>query len=201
MVLKYRTKIQNLRRIRKANISAVVQEGGTNSTLRRAVAAFQYNALRQLLLPGHQQYLLWLFVREEGFLSYAKDKRAKVSIECETIIDRSYRKYHLRPPNCTIPNDLQLTKNTGRISSKQVGEALTTAQKNASKNGNSTAVACDANDADQVWPLFCYELSIGMDQEDKLINIFRRLVSAITLGARTLHYFECRSLKRLIGSF
>jgi hypothetical protein len=62
-----------------------------------------------------------------------------------------------------------------RLSSKQIGEALAMEQKKTSKSAlNSSMLSCDAGDNDRFWPYFCNELSIGIDQEDKMIQTVNR---------------------------
>jgi len=65
--------------------------------------------------------------------------------------------------------------NSGKTSSKQIGDEITNGRKlddgtteapTPSENGNQTAVATDPL---RLWPLLCYELSISVDQEEKIL--------------------------------
>lgn len=129
----------------KECIDEAVRDGGPNSARRRATAAFQYNALRQLILPIYQQFFFAVSLNTENFFTSAKESRMK-SI-----------------------------KGTGRVSSKQVGEDISINHKNAVKTGEATGnVSCRADDAEKLWPLLCYELSVSLDQEEKFIQVFKR---------------------------
>jgi len=145
-------------RVLRDRITPLIQEGGPNSVARRNAAAFQYDSLRQLILPYHKQYLLWLSLKEDSFFTIAKEKRSKTG------------------------------KGTGRVSSKHVGDELTATHRSAarfstgsssSKSGgsssSSSSIACSADDAHQSWPLVCFELGVSLDQEEKLLNAFRRV--------------------------
>lgn len=133
-----------------ARITPLVREGGANSVVRRNVAAFQYDSLRDLILPYHKQYLLWLSLKEEEFFTMAKEKRSKTG------------------------------KGTGRVSSKHVGDELTAAHRSAARTPTTTgsnrgSITCAADDAHQSWPLVCFELGVSLDQEEKLLGAFRRV--------------------------
>ena len=64
-------------------------------------------------------------------------------------------------------------KATGRMSSKQVGEECFTNQKQKLKKEGTirTIPQSLADDAGQMWPLFCYDMSISVDQEDKIAQL------------------------------
>ena len=51
---------------------------GPSSATRRAVISYQYNLLRQLRLPIHHHFFLWLTSQSETFFLAAKEQRAKV---------------------------------------------------------------------------------------------------------------------------
>lgn len=59
---------------------------------------------------------------------------------------------------------------TGKISSKQIGEEISREEDNGS--GNHTASASDAR---RFWPLVCFELSISVEQEDRILETRKRL--------------------------
>jgi len=136
----------------KSRIQALIQDGGPNSSARRNAAAFQYDSLRQLILPFHKQYFLWLSLQDESFFTTAKEKRSKTG------------------------------KGTGRVSSKHVGDELSAAHRTAARINTGcnakTGIACSADDTHRAWPLICYELGVSLDQEEKLLNAFRRVKHA-----------------------
>lgn len=133
----------------KERIKIIIRDGGANSAPRRLAATFQYDTLRQLILPYYKQYLLWLSLKTDSFFTVAKEKRSKTG------------------------------KGTGRVGSKHVGDELTTAHKCAAKINNKgttkTNIACGVDDSSRVWPLICYELGVSLDQEEKLLNAFQRV--------------------------
>ena len=77
--------------LKDANVSGklsdIINGMGPISATRRAVISFQYNLLRQLILPPQHQYLLWLTLQPEIFFTTAKGKRPKVRI---FILERPY---------------------------------------------------------------------------------------------------------------
>lgn len=58
---------------------------------------------------------------------------------------------------------------SGRSSSKQIGEELFKILQE-SEDG----LECDADDLTKFWSMFCFEHSISVDQEDKLIQFYKR---------------------------
>jgi len=67
-------------------------------------------------------------------------------------------------------------KGTGRISSKIVGEEI---YKSNIKEKSSQS--CDVHDGDKVWPLFCYELTVSLDQEERFLHVFRRMREEVSM--------------------
>lgn len=57
---------------------------------------------------------------------------------------------------------------TGKISSKQIGEEI-------SKEEESGSQMARVSDAGRFWPLLCFELSISVEQEDRLLETQKRL--------------------------
>jgi len=123
-----------------------VRNGGPNTVERRAAITFQYNSLRQLLVPCYRKFLLSLSLKEGDFFTEAKDAR------------------------------LQAQTTTGRVSSKQVGEELTKGGTEKSKRESThQTLTCRADNKELFWPLLCYELSIGIDQEEKFLQGFEAM--------------------------
>eukprot|EP01083_Nonionella_stella_P287833 979866_1 len=123
-----------------------VRNGGPNTVERRTAITFQYNSLRQLLVPCYRKFFLSLSLKEGDFFTEAKDAR------------------------------LQAQKTTGRVSSKQVGEELTKGGSEKSKRDSShQTLTCRADNKELFWPLLCYELSIGIDQEEKFLQGFEAM--------------------------
>lgn len=133
----------------KQLIQKILTDMGPNSNLRRGVASSQYSQLRQLFLPQHYQFLLWVSLQSESFFTGAKEQR------------------------------LQRTT-ASRVSSKQIGEEITSAQKPGNsksslpRNMNDASVNMHPNSFINQWPLFCYELMLSVEQEDKFLQIYKK---------------------------
>ena len=115
-----------------------------NSSIRMAVIEFQYRSYLRYILPTFRRYLLWLSLQPPRFFRELKEE------------------YQHRKPN-------------GRTNSKQVGEDICESiqiQNETSCTDVNTSVpaVCNRNSS-ELWPLFCLELSIGLDQEDRFISV------------------------------
>lgn len=124
-----------------------VRKGGPNIVERQTAVRFQYNALRQLFLPFYRQIFLSLSLKEQRFFTSSKEHKMKSQ------------------------------KTGGRVSSKTVGEEITKKHADDLKqpHGAKQNLSCGVNDSEMFWPLFCYELSIGIDQEEKLLQAFESI--------------------------
>lgn len=60
------------------NLDMAIRNGGPNISIRRAAAEFQYNSLRQLILPLYQRFILSMSLRQESFFIGSKEKKSKV---------------------------------------------------------------------------------------------------------------------------
>jgi hypothetical protein len=60
------------------------------------------------------------------------------------------------------------------VSSKLVGEDITRKHMENLKEGHAIRnnVSCSSDDNSAFWPLLCYELSIGIEQEEKFVHAF-----------------------------
>ena len=97
---------------------------------------------------------------------------------------------------------------SGRVSSKQIGDELTNgwkSEKTADKKKKSKADAADikaersnptsrALDATRMWPLMCFELSISVDQEERLLQALKRYVSLKRFCVSILPFFLYKTL-------
>ena len=55
---------------------------------------------------------------------------------------------------------------SSRANSKQIGEDIYNEDRKRGKGG----VTCHANDGLRMWPLYCHEITMTMEQEDRVIN-------------------------------
>ena len=140
-------------KVTRKELQELLRETSPNCTVRERVASFQYSNLRQLLLPRNQEFLLWLTLQPDGFFMQAKEEKIKGE------------------------------KTTGRVSSKQIGEELTTEWKKGEQDEESgsgegdegdKSLSSRADDVTRMWPLLCYELAISVDQEERLVQTQKR---------------------------
>uniref|UniRef100_A0A6U3RW20 BZIP domain-containing protein n=1 Tax=Ditylum brightwellii TaxID=49249 RepID=A0A6U3RW20_9STRA len=138
-------------------LALILRETAPNCPVRKASIHFQYNTLKQTLLPQYYKYLLWLTTRQPDYFLAGKESRPK-----------------------------NTAKSSGRVSSKQIGEELTTTFKtsketppNKHAKSKSSSVptgilSCRSDQASKLWPLFCYELSVSVDQEERFLLAHKR---------------------------
>ncbi len=74
---------------------------------------------------------------------------------------------------CKLFETNQENKGTGRISSKLVGDEISKSNSGI-KDKDRAGLNCSAHDSDKVWPLFCYDLTVSLDQEERLLQTFKR---------------------------
>ncbi|CAJ1942652.1 unnamed protein product [Cylindrotheca closterium] len=129
----------------KAKLGHFLQSTGMNSKVRRSVLDFQYTTLKQTILPPYHKFLLWMTLHPDKFFTHAR--------ESHVIQDTK----KVRPP-------------PGKLSSKQVGEELANIDK-----GKTWSQSAQAVDKTRMWPLFCFELSVSVDQEEKMLHTLKKV--------------------------
>eukprot|EP00526_Cylindrotheca_closterium_P005875 CAMPEP_0113618662 /NCGR_PEP_ID=MMETSP0017_2-20120614/9457_1 /TAXON_ID=2856 /ORGANISM="Cylindrotheca closterium" /LENGTH=572 /DNA_ID=CAMNT_0000528187 /DNA_START=84 /DNA_END=1802 /DNA_ORIENTATION=- /assembly_acc=CAM_ASM_000147 len=129
----------------QAKLAHFLQSTGMNSKVRRSVLDFQYTTLKQTILPPYHKFVLWMTLHPERFFTHAR----------ESHVTQDTKK--VRPP-------------PGKLSSKQVGEELTNSDK-----GEKASPAAQAVDETRMWPLFCFELSVSVDQEEKMVYTSKKV--------------------------
>ena len=67
---------------------------------------------------------------------------------------------------------LESTKSPGRLSSKQIGEEISTTH--AKKKTGKSPLTCNATDQSLFWPLFSYEIMLSVEQEEKILQGYKR---------------------------
>lgn len=144
----------------KDQLAAIFKGTGPNCGVKRAVIDFQYSKLKQTLLPHYQKFLIWLTLHPESWFSAGKEDHAKRE---------------------TARQVVRVT--SGKISSKQVGDELTNGSKledgtvvpppvapQPSASGEKATQSAQAFDELRMWPLLCFELSISVDQEERILH-------------------------------
>jgi hypothetical protein len=125
-----------------------LRETGCNIPVRERVISFQLEKLRQLVLPRHEEFLAWLTLQPDDFFTSLRDRRL---------------------------NNNSNNNKTGRISSKQIGEELTSEFNNKLNNNNADEdEKLSSVDPSEIWPLYCFELLVSVDQEERLISAQKR---------------------------
>lgn len=172
----------------------IIRNTGANSQISVVVTDFQYNMLKQMLLPGYYKVLIWLTLHEEAFFTSGK----------EEYIKREAEKLVARPSAA------------GRVSSKQVGDEMTNIPKGKADtgpglqgegsgedlyNGDQPSQTSYANDAPRFWPLFCHWVSFSVDQEDRFLAAQRRVqdIPALTESRAQIMAAQ-RTTERLKGA-
>mmetsp|Transcript_12064 Transcript_12064/g.18510 ORF Transcript_12064/g.18510 Transcript_12064/m.18510 type:complete len:284 (-) Transcript_12064:255-1106(-) len=169
MIDKMENEEDNTRRLEM--IHETFTELGPNCLIRKEAISYQYAALEKLMLPKHQIFILWLTLQEGGFFTAGKEERAKT----------------------------EGTNN--RISSKQIGEELTNKWKGGTKKnkakagkGNTTGntemidesgmstLTARSNEPYRLWPLFSYDMSISVDQEERVVQFHQQSQAMGTLA-------------------
>jgi bZIP transcription factor len=167
----------------------------TSASAHIFVAEFQYNALRQLVLPRHVRFLLWLLLQNDRFFSTGKEEYVKRREENPTGNHRTGKAKAKPAP-------------IGRVSSKQVGEDITrrameAVAKNTSEaddlmgpcvlengddmatsehgssngggGGNGGSLTSYSSDSRRMWPLFAYEIQFSVEHEDRILTARRTI--------------------------
>lgn len=142
------------------HLAIIFKGAGPNCEVRRAVTDFQYSTLKQTLLPRYQKFLLWLTLHPESWFTAGKEQHTK----------RELAKQVARVAS-------------GKISSKQVGDELTNGSKledgtfvpppqpaTPNAHGEKANQTAEAFDGLRMWPLLCFELSISVDQEERILH-------------------------------
>lgn len=123
----------------------LLQNEGPDTKCRLEIIKFQYRQLKRLFLPSYTQFLLQLSLKNVSFFTTAKESAQKL----KQVVDNSVN---------------------SRISSRIVGEEIMKSYDEGSNNASERKLSCNFTDENKMWPLFCHELTIGIDQEEKLLQ-------------------------------
>lgn len=138
----------------------VVRDTGPKCQARSATANFQYNTLQSQMLPNYREFILWLSTQHPSFLYTAKEERNN--------------------------NDENVKKTS---SSKQIGEELfgggkvKGGKKSNDDDSSKVDLSAKADDARRFWPMFCYDMSISVDQEERIGQLQNSMFHSATLPA------------------
>jgi bZIP transcription factor len=148
--------------IESDSLAVIFRGTGLNCEVQRASMDFQYSKLKRNLLPRYQKFLLWLTLHEESWFTTGKEQYAQREACLQSI-----------------------RVSSGKISSKQVGDEITNGpkisgddtpasrKKAAKARLEREAQTAGAFDPLRMWPLLCFELSISVDQEERLLHAIK----------------------------
>jgi len=151
-------------------LSEIIRGTGACSQIFLTVLDFQYSTLRQMLLPRYQEMLLFFnLVNTDTFFTAGKEN-----------FILKYKQNNAAGKNGGSKQP------SGKISSKQVGDDLTNGPDRKTSgppipggedepNTNPGSQTAYAFDGARTWPLFCYELKLSVEQEEKFVAVQRRM--------------------------
>ena len=151
----------------------ITKDIGPKCPTRSATANFQHSTLQTQMLPNYREFILWLSTQHPSFLYTAKEER----------------------------NSDENAKKTS--SSKQIGEELfgegkpkKGGKKSSDDDSSKADLSAKANDARRFWPMFCYDLSISVDQEERIAQLQNSMFHSATLPAGRQEVSTAKSITR-----
>lgn len=138
---------------RRKGLSEVLNKTSVNNQIRRAVIAHQYNILRQAFLSTHNHYAIWMMMQSSSFFTEGSRRRLM------------QEQGNTASGGGSGGAGSSKTNNT-RANSKQVGEEMY----NEERMKGRGSVTCEAKDELRTWPLYCHEITMTMEQEDRIIS-------------------------------
>ena len=90
----------------------------------------------------------------------------------------------LQPPEFFTEAKDERAKTSGRVSSKQVGEEISTASSNPGDKANNKSAKSKTSKKNvisalnnktqyEVWPLFCWDMQVSVEQEERFVNAYQ----------------------------
>lgn len=143
----------------RKDLARTLQKTSANCPIRRAVIAHQYNMLRQSFLSSHCHYSVWMMMQSSSFFTEAV-RHQNLALAQQGSGDGDNKTGGGTPAGSRPA--------TSRANSKQIGEEIFDEQ--LLQNEGKGSVTCNAKDESRMWPLYCHEVTMTMDQEDRIIN-------------------------------
>ena len=128
---------------RRKQLALILQETGVNCQVRRAVVAHQYNMLRNTFLSPMNHYSVWMLLQSASFFTEAARQRDATAAANNEVVDKV--------------ND--------RANSKAIGESIYNEDKD-----RVGRVISNSNDGLKTWPLYCHEITMTMEQEERIVD-------------------------------
>jgi len=128
---------------RRKQLALILQETGVNCQVRRAVVAHQYNMLRNTFLSPMNHYSVWMLLQSASFFTEAARQRDATAAASNEVVDKV--------------ND--------RANSKAIGESIYNEDKDLVGR-----VISNSKDGLKTWPLYCHEITMTMEQEERIVD-------------------------------
>ena len=136
-------------------LAMFIGKTSVNCEIRRAVIAHQYHFLRQAFISTHNHFSVWMMMQSSSFFTEAS-RRQEVALA----------KTGVAAGSISSGSESASKTASSRANSKQIGEDIYNDDRKREKVG----VTCHANDGLRMWPLYCHEITMTMEQEDRVIN-------------------------------
>lgn len=182
---------------RRNTLARILRTVGINCEIRRTVIAHQYHFLRQAFLSPHNHFAIWMMIQSSTFFTEAS-RRQQNELALSKGSNGTATAHAASTQSSTAMGNGAFASKThsSRANSRQIGETMYN-EENAkqqmsgdasysdenstqfggdasynddSKRGQSCYVACNAKDERKMWPLYCHEIGVTMEQEDRIIN-------------------------------
>ncbi len=146
---------QEKKRSCSAQLATIIDKTSVNCEIRRAVIAHQYHFLRQAFISTHNHFSIWLMMQSSRFFTEASSQQ-----------DVTLAKTGIAAGSISSGSESASKTASSRANSKQIGEDIY----NEDRKRGQGNVICHSNDRGKMWPLCCYEITMTMEQEDRVIN-------------------------------
>lgn len=178
---------------RRNTLAKILSTVGINCEIRRTVIANQYHFLRQAFLSPQNHFSLWMMIQSSTFFTEASRRQQNelASNKCSSSNSSS-----ADIAGSTGNGAVASKTNSSRANSRQIGETIYNEENSKqqasgdasysdenstqfggdvsynedSKRGQQCYVSCNTRDEGKMWPLFCHEIGVTMEQEDRIIN-------------------------------
>lgn len=155
-------------------LSSVIAATGPCGDIVRAVQDFQHSLLKQTVLPRYHKLLLWFTVQPESFFAAGKEEYTnRMSRQNRPMVKVSSKQIGEELTSSTKEEE---QGEGGRTSGAKRVTFQDTKAKEATKAATPepSNMTTYANDAARVWPLICFEVGLGVDQEEKFISLHKK---------------------------
>lgn len=180
---------------RRNTLARILRTVGINCEIRRTVIAHQYHFLRQAFLSPHNHFAIWMMIQSSTFFTEAT-RRQQNELALSKGSNGTAAATVASTASSVGIGALASKTHSSRANSRQIGETMYN-EENAkqqmsgdasysdenstqfggdasynddNKRGQSCYVACNAKDEGKMWPLYCHEIGVTMEQEDRIIN-------------------------------